>query len=124
MGHQLRSNNFTASTGDCPADMVMLWTDQETLFSTCTATRERAELWRSHWTKLHVNVHARAAFVDQLVTHNTLGVPAEAGPLRGRIVFAPRGLIPFTEKAVRAQVERYSCRYPYHSYLMDDTMNE
>jgi hypothetical protein len=104
--------------------MVMLWTDQETLFSTCTATRERAELWRSHWTQLHVSVHARGAFVDQLVTHNTLGESAAAGALRGRVVFAPRGLIPFTEKAVRAQVERYTWRNPFRSYLIDNNMNK
>lgn len=74
------------------------------LISTCTERKGRFELWRSHWSNPNVSVHARAAFVDADVARTTTMQPVSHGALRGRIVFAPRGSIPFTDKAMRAQV--------------------
>jgi hypothetical protein len=101
---QLRSNNFSASSDTCPPDMVMIATDSDVLSNPCGGSGLQYPLWRSHWTSPTLSVHARAAFTDHRVQHTTSLEGVEDGGLRGRVAFTPRGVIPFAEKAARAQV--------------------
>lgn len=117
---QLHRTNFSVPAEEfCPADMVVLWPEQEILLSPCIKGSARYEVWRSHWTPLHTAVHARAVLVSPTVETTCSGSRIAAGGLRGRVAIVARGEIPFTEKATQAQVrafiyivQQHGCRYP------------
>ena len=61
------------------------------------------EMWRAHWSPSLVSILAKPAVASPTVSAVLFG-----GTLFGKIVFVLRGDIPFTEKAVLAQVMSYT----------------
>ena len=109
--HHSATTATTADNNACLRGMVLLSADKETLSAPCSAvgrlphqqqqTQHRFEIWKSHWSSPHISTYAQAAFVNAEVSNYL------EGALKGKIVFIARGVIPFSEKAKRAQVYKY-----------------